>query len=73
MQTLKTVKPGNTVRVTRVIGEGPVRRRIMDMGVTKGVEIHVQRAAPLGDPLEISLRGYQLTLRKNDADMIEVE
>jgi len=73
MQTLKTVKPGNTVRVTRIIGEGPVRRRIMDMGVTKGVEIHVQRAAPLGDPLEISLRGYQLTLRKNDADMIEVE
>ena len=73
MQTLKTVKPGRTVRVSRVMGEGPVRRRIMDMGVTKGVEIHVQRAAPLGDPLEISLRGYQLTLRKSDADMILVE
>lgn len=73
MNTLKNVKIGATVRVIRVHGEGPVRRRIMDMGITKGVEITVRKVAPLGDPMELTVRGYELTLRKADADMIEVE
>ena len=73
MNTLKNVKIGNTVRVIKVHGEGPVRRRIMDMGITKGVEITVRKVAPLGDPMELTVRGYELTLRKADADMIEVE
>ncbi len=73
MKTLKDVKIGKTARVVKLQGEGAVRRRIMDMGVTKGVEIYVRKAAPLGDPIEIMLRGYELSLRKADAEMIEVE
>lgn len=73
MKTLKDVKVGKTTSVIKVHGEGPVRRRIMDMGITKGVEIYVRKVAPLGDPMELNLRGYELTLRKADADMIEVE
>ncbi len=73
MKTLKDVKVGGTVTVLKVHGEGPVRRRIMDMGITKGVEIYVRKVAPLGDPMELNLRGYELTLRKADANMIEVE
>ena len=72
MNTLKNVKIGATVRVIKVHGEGPVRRRIMDMGITKGVEITVHKVAPLGDPLQITVRGYELSLRKADAEMIEV-
>ena len=71
--TLKDVRVGQTVKVTKIIGTGPVKRRIMDMGITKGVEIYVRKVAPLGDPMELNLRGYELTLRKADADMIEVE
>ena len=70
--TLKDVKIGRTATVVRVNGEGPVRRRIMDMGSTKGVEIYGRKAAPLGDPIEINVRGYELSLRKADADNIEV-
>ena len=73
MQTLKTVKPGNTVRVAKITGSGAIKRRIMDMGVTKGVEIYVRKVAPLGDPVEVTLRGYELSLRKADAEIIEVE
>ena len=72
MKTLKDVKIGKTVRVVKLHGEGAVRRRIMDMGVTKGVEIYVRKSAPLGDPIEIMLRGYELSIRKADAEMIEV-
>ncbi len=72
MRTLKDVKVGQTVTVARLRGEGPVKRRIMDMGITKGVEIHVRKVAPLGDPMELNLRGYELSLRKADAEMIEV-
>lgn len=73
MKTLKDIKIGKTTRVVKLHGEGAVRRRIMDMGVTKGVEIYVRKVAPLGDPIEIMLRGYELSLRKADAEMIEVE
>ena len=73
MKTLKDAKVGDTIIVTRLNGEGPVRRRIMDMGITKGVEIYVRKVAPLGDPMELSLRGYELTLRRADAEMVEVE
>ena len=73
MKTLKQVKIGDTVKVVRLHGEGAVKRRIMDMGVTKGVEIHVRKVAPLGDPIEVTVRGYELSIRKADADMIEVE
>ena len=73
MKTLKDVKVNKTATVVKVHGEGPVRRRIMDMGITKGVEIYVRKVAPLGDPMDLNLRGYELTLRKADADMIEVE
>lgn len=73
MATLKSAKPGQTVRVVKIGGEGAVRRRIMDMGITKGVEIYVRKVAPLGDPVEITVRGYELSLRKADADSIEVE
>ena len=73
MQTLKTVKPGQTARVVKINGEGAVKRRIMDMGLVKGIEIFVRKVAPLGDPLEITVRGYELSLRKADAEMIEVE
>ncbi|MBP5491879.1 MAG: ferrous iron transport protein A [Clostridiales bacterium] len=71
--TLKEVKVGQTVKVRKLHGEGPVKRRIMDMGITKGVEIYVRKVAPLGDPMELNLRGYELSLRKADAEMIEVE
>ena len=72
MRTLKDVKVGDTATVVKLHGEGPVRRRIMDMGITKRVEIKVRKVAPLGDPTELTVRGYQLTLRKADAEMIEV-
>ena len=73
MRTLKDAKIGETVVVVKLHGEGALRRRIMDMGITKGVEIRVRKVAPLGDPLEITVRGYELSLRKADAEMIEVE
>lgn len=73
MKTLKDVKVGDTVKVVRLHGEGAVKRRIMDMGVTKGVEILVRKVAPLGDPIEVNVRNYELSLRKADAEMIEVE
>ena len=73
MKTLKDVKVGETVVVKRLHGEGAVKRRIMDMGITKGVEIYVRKVAPLGDPIEVTLRGYELSIRKADADNIEVE
>ena len=73
MRTLKDVKIGETVKVVRIHGEGALKRRIMDMGITKGVEIYVRKVAPLGDPVEINVRGYELSLRKNDAELIEVE
>ena len=73
MNTLKNTKIGAKVKVVKLHGEGPLRRRIMDMGITKGVELFVRKVAPLGDPIEISVRGYELSLRKADAEMIEVE
>ena len=73
MKTLKEVAWGQTVKVTTLKGEGPVKRRIMDMGITKGVEIYVRKVAPLGDPVEVTVRGYELSLRKADAEMIQVE
>jgi len=73
MKTLKQVKIGQTVKVVKLHGEGAVKRRIMDMGITKGVEIYVRKVAPLGDPVEVTVRGYELSLRKNDAEMVEVE
>lgn len=73
MNTLKDIKVGKTAKVLKVHGEGAIRRRIMDMGITKGVEVYVRRVAPLGDPLELFVRGYELSLRKADAEMIEVE
>ena len=73
MKTLKEVPCGQTVKVTKLNGEGPVKRRIMDMGMTKGVEIYVRKVAPLGDPVEVTVRGYELSLRKADAEMICVE
>ena len=72
MKTLKDAKIGETVRVAKLNGEGAVKRRIMDMGITKGVEIYVRKVAPLGDPIEITVRGYELSLRKADAEMIEL-
>ena len=73
MKTLKEAKIGETVRVVKLYGEGPVKRRIMDMGITKGVEVFVRKVAPLGDPLEVNVRGYEHSLRKADAEMIEVD
>ncbi len=73
MKTLKEAKIGKPVKVVKVGGSGPIKRRLMDMGLTKGVEVMVRKVAPLGDPMEVSLRGYELTLRKADAEMIEVE
>ncbi len=73
MKTLKNAKIGQTVRVVKLYGEGALKRRIMDMGITKGVEIYVRKVAPLGDPIEVTVRGYELSLRKADADLIEVE
>ena len=72
MNTLKNVKVGETVSVTRINGVGPTKRRIMDMGITKGTEVLVRKVAPLGDPIEVKVRGYELSLRKADAAMIEV-
>ncbi|MBE6070544.1 MAG: ferrous iron transport protein A [Clostridium butyricum] len=73
MMTLKEIKCGETVKVAKIQGEGPVRRRIMDMGITKGCEIFVRKVAPLGDPIEVTVRGYELSLRKADAEMIVIE
>ena len=73
MKTLKDVSIGQTVKVKKLTDEGPVKRRIMDMGITKGVEIYVRKVAPLGDPVEVTVRGYELSLRKADAEIIEVE
>ena len=73
MKTLKDAKVGETVKATKLTGEGPVKRRIMDMGITKGVEIYVRKVAPRGDAVEVTVRGYELSLRKADAEMIQVE
>lgn len=73
MKTLRDVRIGQTVKVVKLHGEGPVKRRIMDMGITKGVEVYVRKVAPLGDPIEVAVRGYELSLRKADAEMIEIE
>ena len=73
MKTLRDVKVGDTVKVVKLHGEGAVKRRIMDMGLTKGTEVFVRKVAPLGDPVELTVRGYELSLRKADAEMIEVE
>ena len=73
MKTLKEVAVGQTVTVKKLTGAGPVKRRIMDMGITKGVEMYVRKVAPLGDPVEVTVRGYELSLRRADAEMIEVE
>ena len=73
MRTLRDVKIGESVKVKALKGEGPVKRRIMDMGITKGVEITLRKVAPLGDPIEVNVRGYELTLRKSEAEKIEVE
>ena len=73
MNTLRQANIGDTVKVVKLHGEGAVKRRIMDMGITKGVEVHIRKVAPLGDPIEVNVRGYELSLRKADAEMIEVE
>lgn len=73
MKTLKNAKIKEVVKVVKVHGEGAIRRRIMDMGITKGVEVYIRKVAPLGDPIEVTVRGYELSLRKADADMIEIE
>ena len=72
MKTLRQAKVGETVRVVKLHGEGAVKRRIMDMGLTKGVEVHIRKVAPLGDPVEVTVRGYELSIRKTDAEMIEI-
>lgn len=73
MKTLRDVKIGETSKVIKIHGEGKVKRRIMDMGITKGTEIYIRKVAPLGDPIEITVRGYELSLRKDDADILEME
>ena len=73
MKTLREAKVGTTVKVAKLHGEGAMKRRIMDMGITKGVEVYVRKLAPLGDPVEVNVRGYELSIRKADAEMIEVE
>lgn len=73
MLTLKEIKVGDTCRVTKINGEGALRRRIMDMGITKNTVIYVRKVAPLGDPIEVTVRGYELTIRKSEAEMVEVE
>lgn len=73
MKTLKDAKVGETVKVVKLHGQGAIKRRIMDMGITKGVQIYIRKFAPLGDPMELQVRGYSLSLRKADADMIEIE
>ena len=72
MKTLRDTKIGETVKVVKLHGEGAVKRRIMDMGITKGIDVYVRKAAPLGDPVEVTVRGYELTIRKADAEMIEI-
>ena len=71
--TLRDVKPGETVTVAKLLGEGAVKRRIMDMGITKGIEVYVRKVAPLGDPVEVTVRGYELSIRKADAELIEIQ
>ena len=73
MKTLREVAIGSTVKVVKINGEGAIKRRIMDMGITRGIEIYVRKVAPLGDPVEITVRGYELSIRKADAEMVEVE
>jgi ferrous iron transport protein A len=73
MQTLRDVKTGDTIHVTKISGDGALRRRIMDMGIVKGVEVFVRKVAPLGDPIEVTIRGYELSIRKADAELISVE
>ena len=73
MRTLRDVEIGETVKVSKINGEGPLRRHLMDMGITKGCEIYVRKVAPLGDPVEITIRGYELTLRRTEAEKVEVE
>ena len=73
MRTLKEVKVGETVKVKKLSGDGPVKRRIMDMGITKGVDVFIRKVAPLGDPVEVTVRGYELSLRKADSEMILVD
>ena len=73
MKTLRQVSIGDTVRIVKIHGQGAIKRRIMDMGITKGVDVHIRKVAPLGDPIEVTVRGYELSIRKADADMIEVE
>ena len=73
MKTLREARIGDTVKVVKLHGEGAVKRRIMDMGLTKGVQVHVRKVAPLGDPIEVTIRGYDLSIRKADAEMVEVE
>ena len=73
MKTLREVKIGETVKVVKLHGEGAVKRRIMDMGITKGVTVHIRKVAPLGDPIEVTVRGYELSLRKDDAELILVD
>lgn len=73
MRTLKDVPCGETVKVVKLVGTGPVKRRIMDMGITKGVDVHVRKVAPLGDPIEVTVRGYELSVRKADAEMIQID
>jgi len=73
MKTLKEIKPGAAIKVIKIAGEGPIKRRIMEMGITKGVEILIRKVAPLGDPIEVSVRGYELSIRKADAELITVE
>ena len=73
MKTLKQAKIGETVKIVKLHGEGAIKRRIMDMGLTKGTEVYIRKVAPLGDPIEVTVRGYELSLRKADAEMIEIE
>ncbi|MBQ7644320.1 MAG: ferrous iron transport protein A [Spirochaetales bacterium] len=73
MKTLRDAAIGSTVKVVRINGEGAIKRRIMDMGITRGIEIYVRKVAPLGDPVEVTVRGYELSIRKADAEMVEVE
>ena len=73
MKSLREAKVGQTVQVVKLHGEGPVKRRIMDMGITKGVDIYIRKVAPLGDPIEVTVRGYELSIRKSDAEMIQIQ
>ena len=73
MTSLRDIACGNTVKVKRIVGVGPVKRRIMDMGITKGVDVYVRKVAPLGDPIEVTVRGYELSVRKADAEMIQID